>query len=169
MLLIFCDCKGWFSIAMLDYIVCQRLCHHTWSRSYTFHFCQHLRHFHRNVWEAGTPPSEIVPLLAKQLCSAVLWEPSVRLMMKAFQRAIILMRPKNKIKGDNVAGVLMMNTFQRNIFAHTNLINHIISTTKNQPTFHDAFAWFLSRMASQNSTKWDPWNSSRLRKSWQIW
>lgn len=32
--------------------------------------------------KAGTPPSEIVPLLAKQLCSAVLWEPSVRLMMK---------------------------------------------------------------------------------------
>ena len=63
--------------------------------------------------------------------------------MKAFQRAIILMWPKNKIKGDNVAGVLMMNlmnTFQRNIFAHKKLINHIISTTKNQPTFHDAFA-----------------------------
>ena len=63
--------------------------------------------------------------------------------MKAFQRAIILMWPKNKMKGDNVAGVLMMNlmnTFQRNIFAHKNLINHIISTTKNQPTFHDAFA-----------------------------
>lgn len=26
-----------------------------------------------------------------------------------------------------------------------------------------------SRTASQNSTKWDPWSSSRLRKSWQIW
>jgi hypothetical protein len=33
--------------------------------------------------QAGTPPAEIVPLLAKQLCSPVLWEPSVRLMKKA--------------------------------------------------------------------------------------
>lgn len=32
--------------------------------------------------QAGTPPAEIVPLLAQQLCSAVLWEPSVRLMIK---------------------------------------------------------------------------------------
>jgi len=32
--------------------------------------------------KAGTPPSEFVPLLGKQLCSAVLWEPSVRLMIK---------------------------------------------------------------------------------------
>lgn len=32
--------------------------------------------------KAGTPPAEIVPLLAQQLCSAVLWEPSVRLMIK---------------------------------------------------------------------------------------
>jgi len=32
--------------------------------------------------KAGTPPSELVPLLAKQLCSAVLWEPAVRLMIK---------------------------------------------------------------------------------------
>jgi len=32
--------------------------------------------------KAGTPPSEFVPLLAKQLCSPVNWEPSVRLMIK---------------------------------------------------------------------------------------
>jgi len=32
--------------------------------------------------KAGTPPAEFVPLLGKQLCSAVLWEPSVRLMIK---------------------------------------------------------------------------------------
>jgi len=32
--------------------------------------------------KAGTPPLEFVPLLGKQLCSAVLWEPSVRLMLK---------------------------------------------------------------------------------------
>merc|ERR1719230_2387102 len=32
--------------------------------------------------KAGTPPAEFVPLLAKQLCSTVLWEPSVRLMIK---------------------------------------------------------------------------------------
>jgi len=30
----------------------------------------------------GTPPSEIVPLLAKQLCSPVLWEPLVKVMIK---------------------------------------------------------------------------------------
>ncbi|CAE8611531.1 unnamed protein product [Polarella glacialis] len=32
--------------------------------------------------KAGTPPSEFIDLLGKQLCSAVLWEPSVRLMIK---------------------------------------------------------------------------------------
>merc|ERR550537_1588211 len=32
--------------------------------------------------KAGTPPGDFVPLLAKQLCSTVLWEPSVRLMIK---------------------------------------------------------------------------------------
>eukprot|EP00933_Yihiella_yeosuensis_P033485 TRINITY_DN27190_c0_g1_i1.p1 TRINITY_DN27190_c0_g1~~TRINITY_DN27190_c0_g1_i1.p1 ORF type:complete len:486 (-),score=125.14 TRINITY_DN27190_c0_g1_i1:75-1532(-) len=32
--------------------------------------------------KAGTPPAEFVPLLGQQLCSAVLWEPSVRLMIK---------------------------------------------------------------------------------------
>mmetsp|Transcript_129116 Transcript_129116/g.288575 ORF Transcript_129116/g.288575 Transcript_129116/m.288575 type:complete len:476 (-) Transcript_129116:185-1612(-) len=32
--------------------------------------------------KAGTPPADFVPLLAKQLCSTVLWEPSVRLMIK---------------------------------------------------------------------------------------
>jgi len=32
--------------------------------------------------KAGTPPTDFVPLLAKQLCSTVLWEPSVRLMIK---------------------------------------------------------------------------------------
>merc|ERR1719254_370294 len=32
--------------------------------------------------KAGTPPSQFVPLLGDQLCSPVLWEPSVRLMIK---------------------------------------------------------------------------------------
>eukprot|EP00931_Biecheleriopsis_adriatica_P120021 TRINITY_DN95173_c0_g1_i1.p1 TRINITY_DN95173_c0_g1~~TRINITY_DN95173_c0_g1_i1.p1 ORF type:complete len:493 (-),score=156.76 TRINITY_DN95173_c0_g1_i1:48-1526(-) len=32
--------------------------------------------------KAGTPPADFVPLLGKQLCSPVLWEPSVRLMIK---------------------------------------------------------------------------------------
>mmetsp|Transcript_63375 Transcript_63375/g.175669 ORF Transcript_63375/g.175669 Transcript_63375/m.175669 type:complete len:505 (+) Transcript_63375:39-1553(+) len=32
--------------------------------------------------QAGTPPSDFVPLLAKQLCSSVLWEDSVRAMIQ---------------------------------------------------------------------------------------
>jgi len=32
--------------------------------------------------KAGTPPADFAPLLGRQLCSAVLWEPSVRLMIK---------------------------------------------------------------------------------------
>merc|ERR1719188_4935 len=32
--------------------------------------------------KAGTPPAEIYPLLAKQLCSPVLWEPTIRVMIK---------------------------------------------------------------------------------------
>merc|ERR1711972_20128 len=32
--------------------------------------------------KAGTAPADFVPLLAKQLCSSVLWEASVRLMIE---------------------------------------------------------------------------------------
>merc|ERR1712125_113478 len=32
--------------------------------------------------KAGTPPADFIPLLADQICSQVLWEPSVRLMIR---------------------------------------------------------------------------------------
>jgi len=36
-----------------------------------------------SVVRAGTPPAELIPLLAKQLCSPVLWDTSVRAMIEA--------------------------------------------------------------------------------------
>eukprot|EP00439_Symbiodinium_sp_Y106_P000067 s3081_g1.t1 len=47
---------------------------------------------------AGTPPSEIVPLLAKQLCSAVLWEPAVRLMIKDGMTEFYEVGPMKQLK-----------------------------------------------------------------------
>jgi len=47
---------------------------------------------------AGTAPSEFVPLLAKQLCSPVLWEPSVHLMIKDGMTEFYEVGPMKQLK-----------------------------------------------------------------------
>lgn len=48
--------------------------------------------------KAGTPPSEIVPLLAKQLTNPVLWEPSVRLMVSDGMNEFYEIGPMKQLK-----------------------------------------------------------------------
>mmetsp|Transcript_17556 Transcript_17556/g.55286 ORF Transcript_17556/g.55286 Transcript_17556/m.55286 type:complete len:104 (+) Transcript_17556:3-314(+) len=48
--------------------------------------------------KAGTPPSEFVPLLGKQLCSPVLWEPSVRAMIKDGMSEFYEVGPMKQLK-----------------------------------------------------------------------
>merc|ERR1712061_935680 len=48
--------------------------------------------------KAGTPPSEFVPLLARQLCSPVMWEPSVRLMIKDGMTEFYEVGPMKQLK-----------------------------------------------------------------------
>mmetsp|Transcript_58849 Transcript_58849/g.136998 ORF Transcript_58849/g.136998 Transcript_58849/m.136998 type:complete len:485 (+) Transcript_58849:83-1537(+) len=48
--------------------------------------------------KAGTPPSEIIPLLGKQLCSPVQWEPSVHLMIKDGMTEFFEVGPMKQLK-----------------------------------------------------------------------
>jgi [acyl-carrier-protein] S-malonyltransferase len=48
--------------------------------------------------KAGTPPSEIVPLLAKQLTNPVLWEPSVRTMIEEGMDTFYEIGPMKQLK-----------------------------------------------------------------------
>eukprot|EP00413_Alexandrium_margalefii_P023592 CAMPEP_0204573636 /NCGR_PEP_ID=MMETSP0661-20131031/40137_1 /ASSEMBLY_ACC=CAM_ASM_000606 /TAXON_ID=109239 /ORGANISM="Alexandrium margalefi, Strain AMGDE01CS-322" /LENGTH=478 /DNA_ID=CAMNT_0051582091 /DNA_START=62 /DNA_END=1498 /DNA_ORIENTATION=- len=48
--------------------------------------------------KAGTSPSELGPLLAKQLCNPVLWEPSVRLMIKDGMTEFYEVGPMKQLK-----------------------------------------------------------------------
>merc|ERR1712061_530107 len=48
--------------------------------------------------KAGTAPTEFVPLLAKQLCSPVMWEPSVRLMIKDGMTEFYEVGPMKQLK-----------------------------------------------------------------------
>merc|ERR1711904_96942 len=48
--------------------------------------------------DKGTPPEEICPLLKKQLCSTVLWEPSVRRMIKDGMTEFYEVGPMKQLK-----------------------------------------------------------------------
>jgi len=48
--------------------------------------------------KAGTPPADFVPMLAKQLCSAVLWEASVRLMIEDGMTEFFEVGPMRQLK-----------------------------------------------------------------------
>lgn len=48
--------------------------------------------------KAGTPPSEIVPLLSKQLTNTVLWEPSVKLMIEDGMNEFYEIGPMKQLK-----------------------------------------------------------------------
>jgi len=48
--------------------------------------------------KAGTPPADFVPLLGKQLCSPVLWEPSVRVMIKDGMTEFYEVGPMKQLK-----------------------------------------------------------------------
>jgi len=65
--------------------------------------------------KAGTPPSDFVPLLAKQLCSSVLWEASVRLMIEEGMTEFYEVGPMKQLKA-------MMKRIDMNMWSSTSNI-----------------------------------------------
>jgi len=62
--------------------------------------------------KAGTPPSEFVPMLGKQLVSPVLWEPSVRLMIRDGMTEFFEVGPMKQLKA-------MMKRIDPNMWSST--------------------------------------------------
>lgn len=62
--------------------------------------------------KAGTAPSELIPLLGKQLCSPVLWEPSIRLMIKDGLTEFYEVGPMKQLKAmmKRIDGEMWKNT-----------------------------------------------------------
>jgi len=68
-----------------------------------------------NVIRAGTPPAELLPLLAQQLCSPVLWESSVRAMIEAGLTDFYEVGPQKQLKA-------MMKRIDTSAWTATNCI-----------------------------------------------
>merc|ERR1719401_2115136 len=66
--------------------------------------------------KAGTPPSAFIDNLASQLCSPVLWEPSVRLMIKDGLAEFIEVGPMKQLKA-------MMKRIDPNAWNSTNNVD----------------------------------------------
>eukprot|EP00415_Alexandrium_ostenfeldii_P004092 UN4092 len=62
--------------------------------------------------KAGTPPADFMPLLAKQLCSSVLWEASVRSMIEDGMNEFFEVGPMRQLKA-------MMKRIDMNMWSST--------------------------------------------------